>query len=202
MKRGSDDWTVCMLFPVSCSVIFKPGISFFSGLSCQSVSHSLSNLLVIVSAANRLVSHWRALICCNLMSQNSVALSVANLSVCGKGHWSAAICFCSFVSAGAARSLLLSAVWVSRETGSFAAFCVHPVYTTVSGCIHRHSVARYSPSSCLFRCCQHNCCPLHSKCTHSDCPLRLSCISVIVRAHFRASCLRLLLAAKLYENLT
>ena len=72
-----------------------------------------------------------------------------------------------------------------------AAFCVQPVYTSVlSGCIHSVTFGRYSSSSCLFGCrCQHNCCPLYSKCAHSDCPFWLSCISVIVRAHFRASCL-------------
>ena len=72
-----------------------------------------------------------------------------------------------------------------------AAFCVQPVYTSVlSSCIHSVTYGRYSPSSCLLGCrCQHNYCPFYSKCAHSDCPFWLSYISVIVRAHFRVSCL-------------
>ena len=68
------------------------------------------------------------------------------------------------------------------------AFCVQSVYTNVSGCIHRHTVGTHAPAACSNVTANTTAVP---KCAHSDCPFWLSCISIIVRAHFRASCLRL-----------
>ena len=135
------------LLPVSCSVIFKPGVSFFSGLSCQSVSHLLSNLLMIVSAANPLVSHWRAPSAVILMSQNSVALSAATLLVCGKGT---DLLKSVFARLSLPASLVPSTYLRLGQSWSriFAAFCVQPVYTTVRGCIHRDTVGTHALAAC------------------------------------------------------
>ena len=123
-------WLNSLLFPMSCSVTFKPGTSFFSGLSCQSFlirckiwcrfhwdsqllnfrfvlkgTHLLQSgtLSAVVSAAKH--SCWRIPLAvwvgCLLLPLSS------NLS-----------CYCSSVSTSVARSLLLSAVWVSHEAGS------------------------------------------------------------------------------------
>ena len=76
-KRGSNDWTVCCSIVVPCVLLatFKFGIFFFRGsLSCQSSTLKGTHLLQ---------SDFSFSAC--------MALSAANLSVCGEGHSSAAI---------------------------------------------------------------------------------------------------------------
>ena len=97
-------------------------------------------------------------------------------------------CFSSFFSAGIAPSLLLSAVWVSHEAGSLPPSVFS--YTTVIGCIHRHTVGTHAPAACSDVAANTTTVP----CTvsaHTLTVLSGYVVSVIVRAHFRASCLRL-----------
>ena len=182
------------------------------------------SLSVEVSAANLLVSHWRALICCNLMSI-SVALSAANLSVCGNGThllqsgvfisssfscqascWQVLISSIGSLSRGSAPvssafSTLFFLIFLCRHhsfpplvasLGQWisAAFCVQPVYKTVIGCIHRHMVGTHTTAACSDVAANTTAVP----CTvnaHTLTVLSGYVVSVIIRAHFRASCLRL-----------
>ena len=50
----------------------------------------------------------------------------------------------------------------------------------------RHRYGRYSHSSCLFRCCQHNCYLLYSNYACSDGPSWLSSVTVIFQAYITA----------------
>ena len=69
-------------------------------------------------------------------------------------------CFCSSVSAGVTRSLLLSAVWVSCEAGSPRPSVFSLSTQLLALAIHRHTVGTHASAAYIFRCrCQHNCCP-------------------------------------------
>ena len=99
--------------------LLQSGVFISSSFSCQAFTLTGSHLF-----------HWQ--------SEDSVCF-----------YLSPPTFYCSSVSAGVARSLLLSAVWVRHEAGSLPPSVF---YTTVSACI----LGGYSRSSCLFRCrCQH-----------------------------------------------
>ena len=70
-----------------------------------------------------------------------------------------------------------------------ATICDQPVYTTVSTCIHRHTVGTRAPAA--YSDAAANIAAVLCKCAHSDCPSWLSSISIIFQAHLRASSPRL-----------
>ena len=118
------------------SFAVKSGISF-SSFSCQSFTLMATICYNLFQWHSQLVTFslcWSSLTCCNLVCLSAV-VSAAKRSCWQvvishwqpEQSWSAPIsllcffnlsCFCSSVSAGVARSHLLSAMWVSREAGS------------------------------------------------------------------------------------
>ena len=77
---------------------------------------------------------------------------------------------CSYLSPPLSQTFLLlpallvpslSAIRVSREAGSLPpSVLIQPVYTTVSACIHRHTVGTRTSAAYNFRCrCPHSCYP-------------------------------------------
>ena len=157
-----------LLVPMSCSVTFKLGISFsaasLSLICCKICMGSLSG---VVSAAS--LSHWRVLICYNLVSLSAV------VSAAKRSHWQVLVplplavwaehlllrflnlsCFCLSVSAGIARSLLLSAVCVSHEAGSLLPSVFTLSTQLLALAIHTHTVGTHASHrakneiSCLF----------------------------------------------------
>ena len=152
-KRGSDNWTVCCF--LSCSVLsqlsvclsfaVKSVISFRGSFSCQSfalMGTYLSQSGVCVSS--------------------SFSCQVLTLTGSHLFHWQSGQSICFYLSPLLSQPFLLLLICLCWRhsflplIGSLgqpwsrisAAFCVQPVYTTVSACIHRH-IYRYSCFSCL-----------------------------------------------------
>ena len=123
-------WLNSLLFSVLCSVTFrttflqlsqmpvhlwfaiKCGVSFSGSLSCQ-------------------FPHWKALMCCNLMSF-SVALSTIN-PVCAEGHSSATICMASLSAVVSAAKcshwrVLISSIGSLNRASARSQFSVAVLY--------------------------------------------------------------------------
>ena len=140
-----------------------------SGITERFHSQREHYLRVVVSAAN--LSHWWALICCNLVSL-SVALSAANFSVCAKGiHLSQSGIFISSSFTAAKHSCwrfssLPLAVWVECLLLSLSSAFWHFLLLLVYFCQRRSFPPfigslgqpwnRISPAFCN-QACLHNC---------------------------------------------
>ena len=156
---------------MSCSVTFKPGISFWGSFSCQSFTlmgtHLISlqvqvvTLRFVLKGTNVLQSGavasafkrscWQVLIFSIRSPSRRLLLSL----LCFLNLF----CFCSSVFAcGVARSLILSRVWVSHEAGSLP--LLYSACLTWLQRLHTQTYGRYSSAAYNFWCCcQHNCCP-------------------------------------------
>ena len=126
-------WLTSLLFPMSCSVTFKPGISFRGSFSCQSFTLMGTHLLqsdVSFSGTLSWQPFWSSLICCNLASSSAV------VSAAKRSHWQVLISSIGRLSRASASVSPLSQpfllflvclcrcrsfpplIWVSREAGS------------------------------------------------------------------------------------
>ena len=143
-KRGSNDWTVCcslclalsysnlasLSSAVSAASLSFAGVPFSDSFSCQSFSLTLKG-----THLQQFDVYFRGTLSCWPFGV-------------WEGHWSAAICFCSFVSAGFGCSLLSSAVWVSREAGSLPP-SVFSQSTQLLAVAYRHTVVGiHAPTAC------------------------------------------------------
>ena len=154
-----------LLFPMSCSVTFKPGISQLS--VCFSFAVNLMSLSVVLSAGNPYPLQSGVFI------SSSFSCLAFTLTGSHLFHWKSeqSVCsylfpplsqpflLCSSVSAGVARSLLLSAIWVSHEAGSLPT-SVFSLSTQLLALAYRHTVGTHASAAYKFRCrCQHSCFP-------------------------------------------
>ena len=144
-------------------------------LFLQCLSFTVKSGSMIVSAAILLVSHWRALICCNLISI-SVALSAANLLVCGNGtHLLQSDVFISssFSCQVSCWQVLISSIGsLSRASAPvspllsqlFLFFLIFflPASLLLSSCRQSGSVMKQDLCRLLCSACLHNCYRLHT----------------------------------------
>ena len=163
---------------LSClSFAVKSGISFRSSFSCQSFTltgTTCSNFFQWHSqlATFQLVLKFTYLPQSGVFISSSFSCQAFMLTGSHLFHWQAEQSVCSYLSPPLLQPFLLLLVFLCR-CRSFpplignlgqpwsrisAKFCIQPVYTTASACIHRHTVGTRASAAYNFRSrCQHSC---------------------------------------------